>query len=240
MSGPRSLRVAVAEDEPANRRRLVRLLTEAGCEVLGAFADGSDLLDWMAHAPALDALFLDIRMPEVGGFEVLESLGGELPVVLVTAFDAHAVQAFDAAAADYLLKPVSEERLAVCLTRLRQRLPTQGGNARKSSRYPVKAGSGMVFLDLHRTTHFELEGDVVWAHAGQRFRTRWTTLSEVEAAFPEADLLRIHRHLLARPEAIVGVRPSLNGRMVVTLAGQVELECSRGAAPLIRRRFGLG
>ena len=96
----------------------------------------------------------------------------------------------------------------------------------------------MVFLDLIRTTHFEVEDEVVWAHAAGRFRTLWNTLAEVEVAFPAAGMLRVHRHLLVRPEAIVGVKPHWGGRLRVTLLGGTELESSRGATARIKARMG--
>ena len=235
MSPP--LRVAVAEDEPMNLKRLVRLLREAGCEVVATFEDGDAVLRWAEQGPAVDALFLDIRMPGRDGLEVLRSLELPPPVVFVTAHAEPAVAAFEDAAADYLLKPVSAARLEKCLARLRARAapaPTPG----KPHRFPVKAGEGMVFLDLVRTSHFELQDEVVWAHAQGRFQTQWKTLAEVEAQFP--GLMRIHRHLLARPEAILGIRPLWGGRLVVTLAGGVELESSRGATARLKQRLGVG
>ncbi len=245
-----TLRVAVAEDEPMNQKRLVRLLKEAGCEVVGTFASGSAILQWVKTRPDVDALFLDIRMPGASGLEVLEELPDPIPVVFVTAFGEHAVQAFEDEAVDYLLKPVTAERLEKCLVRLRKRLmeptvhPTTPSVAPASPsrmrRYPVKAGEGLVFLDLAKTTHFEVIDEVVFAHAGGRFETHWKALSEVEAAFPDAGLLRIHRHLLIRPESVIGVKPAWGGRLIVTLPGGVEVESSRGGTPKLKERLGMG
>ena len=106
-------------------------------------------------------------------------------------------------------------------------------------RYPILAGQGVVLVDLAKTTHFEVENEVVWAHAGARMRTQWTSLGQVEAAFPGAGLLRIHRHLLVRPEAVIGVRPAAGGRAIIRLAGGQEVEASRGGAPRLRERLGL-
>ena len=241
MSG--ALRVAVAEDEPLNLRRLVRLLAECGCEVAGAFPDGQQLGAWLDGGGRADALFLDVEMPELDGLglaeRVTEHQGRGLPVVFVTAHPEHAVAAFAVEAADYLLKPVTTARLAEALARVRKRLPAPGGATRKGSRYAVQAGSGLVFMEMGRTTHFEVVDEVVWAHAGEALRTLWRSLGEVEAQFPEAGLLRIQRHLLLRPEAVVGLRPSAIGRLKVRIQGGSELEASRGAAPLLKERLGL-
>lgn len=236
------MRVAVAEDEPYNLKRLVRLLEEQGCEVVASFEDGTAVLEWLRTAPAVDALFLDIRMPGASGMEVLETGMNLPPVVFVTAFSDHAVEAFDLAAADYLLKPVRADRLAKCLERLRTRtgpLPAPPSTARRVTRYPVKAGEGLVFLELARTTHFEVEQEIVYAHATQRYQTSWKTLTEAEQYLQGAGLIRIHRHLLVRPEAILGVKPLWGGRLLVTLPGGVELETSRGATARLKERLGL-
>ena len=236
---PEALKVVVAEDEPFNRKRLSRLLREAGCEVAAELPDGPAVLEWLEGGGQADALFLDIEMPGASGLEVALDLPRHLPVVFVTAYAEHAVKAFEAAALDYLLKPATAERLAVSLQRVRERLervPAQG--TRASQRYPVRAGDGLVLLDLARTTHFLFEDDAVWSFVnGERFRTTWKALTEVEAAFPS--LVRGHRHLLVRPEAVVGVKAGEFGRLVVRLQGGSTVEVSRGAAPGLKERLGL-
>lgn len=241
-------RVAVAEDEPLNQRRLVRLLEEAGCDVMATFGDGASLLEWLPEAPPLDALFLDIHMPGASGLEVAARVGPGVPVVFVTAHGEHAVEAFEEAAVDYLLKPATSARIAKCLDRLRSRKAQEQAapaSAARGTRYAVKAGGGIVFLDLARTTHFEVVNEVVFAFAAsagaaaQRFETLWKSLGEVEQVFAGAGLLRLHRHLLMRPEAVLGLRATTNGRVLVTLPGGVELESSRGATPGLKARLGL-
>ncbi|MBS1766966.1 MAG: response regulator, partial [Acidobacteria bacterium] len=99
------LKVALADDEPLARARLARLLREAGCEIAAELEDGGAVLAWLKEAPKVDALFLDIQMPGATGLEVMAELPEQLPVVFVTAYAEHAVRAFEAAAADYVLKP---------------------------------------------------------------------------------------------------------------------------------------
>ena len=235
------LRVAVAEDEALSLKRLVRLLQEAGCEVAATFGEGRGLAEWLRQPRDVDALFLDIHMPNLDGLAILQSLGGRIPAVLTTAFPEHAVEAFDSEATDYLLKPITASRLERALKRIegRRAAPGPGEPPRGPLRYPILAGQGVVLVDLAKTTHFEVENEVVWAHAGARMRTQWTSLGQVEAAFPGAGLLRIHRHLLVRPEAVIGVRPSPGGRAIIRLAGGQEVEASRGGAPRLRERLGL-
>lgn len=241
MSHP--LRVLVAEDEPFNLRRLTRLLREAGCEVVAELEDGPSVQEWLARGEAVDALFLDIQMPGLTGMDVAVDLPRPIPVVFVTAYAEHAVRAFEQAATDYLLKPVTAERLAHTLQRLRAHLALGAGREAGVKpagpfRFPVKAGEGVVLVDLARTTHFVFEEEAVWAHAGERLRTTWRTLAEAEAALGSR-VVRGHRHLLIRPEAVVGVRAGDSGRLRVRLAGGTELEVSRGAAPGLKARLGL-
>lgn len=238
-----SLRVLVAEDEPFNRKRLTRLLREAGCEVVAELEDGPAVLDWLARGEAVDALFLDIQMPGLTGLDVVADLPRPFPVVFVTAYAEHAVRAFEQAVTDYLLKPVTTERLVTTLHRLRARAEAVTGRdaaARPAGpfRFPVKAGEGVVLVDLARTTHFLFEDEAVWAFAGERLRTTWKTLAEAEAILGSR-VVRGHRHLLLRPEAIVGVRAGDSGRLRVRLSGGAEVEVSRGAAPGLKARLGL-
>jgi len=118
------VRVVIVDDEPLARRTLrVLLEPEAGVEVVAEAGNGAEALDAIA-ATAPDLVFLDVQMPEMDGFEVLNALGPErIPaVIFVTAFDEHAVRAFDAEAADYLLKPFDDERFARALARARARI----------------------------------------------------------------------------------------------------------------------
>ena len=238
---PELLRVIVAEDEPFNRTRLKRLLTEAGCKVVAELPDGPSVLEWLSAGGQADAVFLDIEMPGASGLEIALDLPAQLPVVFVTAYAEHAVKAFEAAALDYLLKPATAERLAMSLERIHERRahtvahPHGPGPAR----YPVRAGDGLVFLDLARTSHFLFEEETVWAYLnGERFRTTWKSLNETEAAFPPGTLVRGHRHLLIRPEAVVGVKAGEFGRLRVRVQGGLCLEVSRGAAPRLKERLG--
>ena len=239
------LKVAIAEDEPLARARLARLLRGAGCEVLAELEDGHSLITWLAGSPALDAIFLDIRMPGPSGIEVLAELPKGLRVVFVTSNPEHAVAAFEHAAVDYLVKPVTAERLAKTLERLAYgtaKVADSGppSGAHTALRFPVKAGDGKLLLDLRKVTFFEVVDQVVWAMAGgKRCRTTWTSLSEVETAFPQTEFLRLQRHVMIRPESVLGLRTLPTGRRMVMLSEGAELEASRSAAHHLKERLGL-
>lgn len=239
-------RVALADDEPLARERLARMLRDAGCEVVGEFANGRALLDWMTQGHPLDALFLDIQMPGLSGLEILAELPQAPPTIFVTAFSEHAVRAFELAAVDYLLKPIFPERLERSLERLRARQVPRLNTVdlrpliQGPERIPVKAGAGHVFLELKRITHFEVVNNEVFAWSGgKRFQTEWNALKEVEEAFPQGDLLRIQRHLLLRPEAVKGMKPLWGGRSTVRVAEDMDLEVSRTSTPKLKAILGL-
>jgi len=240
------LRAVLADDEPLARRRLARLLKEAGIEVLAELPGSAEVLAWFNSGQDADVLFLDIQMPGLSGLEVLAELAAPPPVVFVTAHVQYAIQAFEAAAVDYLLKPVTEDRLGRTLDRLRQqKIPRRKGPEiaallpNTSHRFPARAGEGFVFLDMKKVTHFEVEEEIVSAWAGDRYRTSWSTLGEVEAAFPDEELLRIHRHLLLRPSMVLGFRPLMGGRGEVRVTGGKTLEVSRGSVPRLKTVLGL-
>ncbi len=235
------LTALVVDDEPLARERLSRLLQEADCTVVGELGDGLALLKWLQEPHEVDVIFLDIQMPGPNGMEILAEAPACPPVVFVTAHATYAVRAFELAAVDYLLKPVFEDRLAKCLQRLRQQLirPLSPAELKTllppPARFPIRAGDGEIYMELELITHFELQDERVWACRGlNRYLTRWTTLAEVEEAFPEDGLLRIQRHLLLRPRMVKGIRPTTVGRIKVLVAPRVELTVSRAMTPRAR------
>lgn len=241
------LKALVVDDEPLARERLSRLLQEADCTVAGELGDGMALLEWLKQPHDADVIFLDIQMPGPNGMEVLAEAQDRPPVVFVTAHATYAVRAFELAAVDYLLKPVFEDRLAKCLQRLRDQLVRRLSPTELKAllpppvRFPIRAGDGEIFMELEFITHFELEQERVWACRGlNRYVTRWTALSEVEDAFPEDGMLRIQRHLLLRPQMVMGMRPTTVGRIKVMVAPKVELTVSRAMTPRTRERIRTG
>ena len=160
----RKMKVVVAEDEALSRKRLVRLLQEAGCVVVNSFAEGRSAHDWIVSHREVEAVFLDIHMPNLDGLAILKALGGQVPVVLTTAFAEHAVEAFDFEATDYLMKPITASRLERALQRIEGRRagsPVPPAPTQAAHRYPVHAGQGVVLVDLAKTSHFEVEDEVV-------------------------------------------------------------------------------
>lgn len=240
-----SLRVVIADDEPLARQRLKRLLSEAGCEVMAEFPNGVALLEWFQAPRQVDALFLDIEMPRVSGLEALADLEHPPLAVFVTAHGEHALQAFALEAVDYLLKPVFPDRLAQCLERLRRRLqstalPAKGDSVQPLNRVPVKAGDGRLLLDPRKISHFEVESSAAWAWmGGQRYKTPWRTLLEVEEALPNLGLFRISRSIMVQLQAVIGIRTLKGNRSSLRMLGGLELEVSRSISPKLKALVGM-
>jgi DNA-binding LytR/AlgR family response regulator len=246
-----TLKIIVVDDEPLARKRMTRLLNKCHCEVVAELEDASALVEYLEREEAPDAIFLDIEMPGGTGMEAMAELPKAIPVVFVTAHEQHAVRAFEADAVDYILKPIFEPRLQKALEKVRLHIAKQSPPATPSAgnpilpagvagRFPARAGGGHLFLEFKRVSHFELEGQAVYAWcAGKRFRSPWDTIAEVEETFPNAGMIRIQRHLLLRPEAVIGHRSLPKGRAKVRVSEGVELEVSRSVTPRLRELLGL-
>jgi DNA-binding LytR/AlgR family response regulator len=241
------LRTVVVDDEPLARRRVARLLRSCGCEVMAELGSVRMLLQFLEKDQRPDALFLDIEMPGGSGMEALAEFEDPIPVVFITAYAEHAVRAFDASAVDYILKPIFKDRLEKALEKVREKLalriaapPSNPENSPKVVRFPARAAGGHFFLEFRKVSHFEFEGQAVWAWCGgKRFRAPWDSLNEVESAFPMSGLIRIQRHLLLRPEAVLGHRSLPNGRAKVRLMDGIELDVSRSMTPRLREVLGI-
>ena len=239
-------RAIVVDDEPLARKRLARMLLEAGWELAGECGSVPQLLHLLECGAVADLLFLDIEMPGGTGLEAPPELPRPIPVIFVTAHLEHAARAFEVDAVDYLLKPVFRSRLQKALEKWerlhhRPEAPASAtGPARSPSRFPAKAAGGTFFLDIRRVTHFEFQDFSVSAWlGGQKFRVGWESLGKVEEAFPDAGLLRIQRHILVRPDAILSIRSLAGGRAAIRLNDGPELEVSRSMTPKVRDVLGL-
>lgn len=189
------LRVLIVDDESLARQRLRRLLAkDPEVKVVGECGDGAAALQ-AARIQNPDLLLLDIQMPQMDGFGVVEGLPpGEGPlVVFVTAFDEHAVHAFEACALDYLLKPVSPARLAKALARVRRHLsamkanpqtPPTGEASLPATKFLVRCGQRTSFVTPDEIQWIEADGNYAILHAGGRNHFLRATLSALETQLP--------------------------------------------------------
>jgi len=239
------IRALIVDDEPLARSWVRRQLDEDDdVEVVGEAEDGFKAVTAVEELGP-DLLFLDVQMPGVDGFGVLEMLGGEsVPaVVFVTAFDRYAVRAFEVNATDYVMKPFSRERFRKALERVKERLrPTRraaGPDAgvqglmthlRSSGRYPqwllVKSGGKSVFVKVREIDWVEAARNHVVLHAGARELPFRATMKGLEDSLDPALFLRIHRSTIVNIERVQEMEPWFNGEYRVVLKDGKELTLS--------------
>ena len=245
------LRVAIVDDEPLARERIRTLLQErGGVEIVAECADGEQAVSAvLALTP--DVVFLDIQMPELDGFGVLEALGRETPpaVVFVTAFDEYAVRAFEAEAIDYLLKPVTTERFEKALARAAQRLQSRaadGGDEVRAfvarmqaergyaTRFVARDGAKVTFIRSEDVDLIEAAGNYARIRAGGRAHLVRNTLKAIESRLDPEQFVRVHRSAIVRLERIASLEPYFHGEYVVTLRDGTRLTSSRSYSARLR------
>ena len=232
------LRVLVVDDVQLARQRLERLLAaEPDVELVGSCADAVAALEALAGARP-DLLLLDVEMPEIDGFGLLARLpaGMRPEVVFVTAYDQHAVRAFDVHAVDYLLKPVEPERLHAALARVRQRLAARGTAA--DARLLVRDGDGTQVLAMAQIDWIEAAGNYLCIRSLGRTHVQRCTLAQMEKRLDPRLFQRIHRSRIVNVERIARLVPQFNGDHTVVLHDGTELALSRTWRDALFARLG--
>ena len=250
-----TLRALVVDDEPLARTALVRLLKrERDIQLVGQCGDGESAVETIRSAQP-NIVFLDIQMPEMDGFQVVETIGVEkMPVtVFVTAFDRYAIRAFDANAVDYLLKPFEPERFARALARARDRcLGRQDGesaerlfallNSRMQSDYAqriaVAVGGRIVFVAVNEIDWIEAEGNYARLHAARKVYDVRETLQSLMEKLDPREFVRIHRSTIVNVQRIREVQPWFRGGHIVLLESGEQLRMSRYQRDAVERLLG--
>jgi two-component system LytT family response regulator len=233
------LRVLIVDDEEPARTLLREYLGAAGgVEIVGECRNGFEAVK-AVNDLAPDLLFLDIQMPRLNGFEVLELLGRDVAVVFATAFDEHAIRAFEVNAVDYILKPVSPERVAGALERARQRLVARvplpvekiAAAARPAdatlARIVVRQGARVHVIPVDRLDFAEAQDDYVSLHAEGKSYLKQQTLSDLEASLDKARFVRIHRSYLLNLDRLARIETEGGEPKGVVLADGSRLPLSR-------------
>lgn len=243
----RKISAIIADDEPLARERVRALLAdEPDVESVAECADGAQALkETQQRQP--DLLFLDVQMPRLNGFEVLEALPpGPIPVVIfTTAHDEHAIRAFEFNALDYLLKPFTEARFKMSLQRARARLeessrpadprlkalvsqlhaPVAGGG-----RILVRSAERILFLKPEEIARVEAAGNYVVLHSGKEQHVLRETISAMEARLAPAGFMRISRSVIVNLACIREIQPAGSGRYALRLkdGARLDMTCSLG------------
>jgi two-component system LytT family response regulator len=236
-----ALDVLIVDDESPGRHRLRELLTRENA--IGAIREaenGKAAVDQIRDRRP-DLVFLDVQMPEIDGLQVVEIIGVErMPfTVFVTAYDRHAVSAFDANAIDYLLKPFSDERFETAMSRVRARaaagftqklqgLVKDGASRKPLDRLLVKLGEATHLLPTNDIDWIEAAGVYVNLHARERAWLHRASLSQLETQLDCARFVRIHRSTIVNLDRIVRLEGLTHGEFEVVLKGGERLKLSRG------------
>ncbi len=205
----KELAVYIVEDETLARERLQALIAaRPGFRVCGTAADGVSAIRGLEELRP-DIVLLDIELPEIGGFDVLENVSAsvEPAVIFVTAYDDYAIRAFDVHAVDYVLKPVEPERLAAALDRARTAVENGTVRAAELPRKPsdrivVRTGSRVLFLRPDEIDCIESAGNYVRIHRGSEHYLLRTTMSSMEHRLPRDRFVRVQRSRLVNADRI--------------------------------------
>lgn len=246
------MRALIVDDEPVARKVLrEELELMHSVEVIGEAADGAAALSAIT-ALKPDLVFLDIQMPGMNGFELLDQMnGGFLPaVVMVTAYDQHAIQAFEAGAVDYLLKPVSQPRLLQAMERARRvaQQPVQAAEkiaqlqelAPSETKTPRvrkivgKLGEEYFLLNPNEVLAFQADGDAVWIITAKQRYLATQNLKVLEERLSNGPFRRIHRNALLNIEQVRKMSMLSSQRWLVTLNNGQEFVVSKRQAKNVR------
>lgn len=245
------IRTLLVDDEPIARQVLREELESVpDVEVIGEAPNGVDALQAI-EALRPDLVLLDLQMPGMDGFEVVRSLNpqpGPL-IVIVTAFDQHAIQAFEAGAVDYLLKPVGTERLQRCLDRVRQlrsnpaasassiaslREIAQSMTARRPSKIVGKIGDELHLLDSSQVLAFQAERELVWILTRKQRYLATLPLKALQEKLAGLSFARVHRNALVNLDHVAKMSPLSSQRWLITLDNQLEFVVSKRQAKAIQ------
>jgi two-component system, LytTR family, response regulator len=221
------IRVLVVDDEPLARRNVTVLLRgDSAIESVSECGSGVEAIEiirqWQPHL-----VFLDVQMPECGGFDVLELLGTQLPpaIIFVTAYDEYALRAFEIGALDYLLKPFDDARFHRALQRAKDKLAHYAAG-QPTRRLVVRSPGQLLFLNVSDIDWIEAASYYACLHVGRDTHVLRRTLSELEGNLGD-DFIRIHRSIIVNVERIQGLELQIAGEYEVVLKSNVRLRLSR-------------
>jgi two-component system LytT family response regulator len=242
------IRALIVDDEPVARQRVMALLAgETDVEIVGECASGSEACLAIERA-APDLVFLDVQMPEMDGFAVVERVGSRMPpVVFVTAYHECAVRAFEVHALDYLLKPFSGPRFKRALAPARGQLSRRLGSAdarsspaqpRAADRLAVKSNGRIYFVKATDVDWCEASGNYIALHIGAQEHIVRETMNRLETKLDRQQFIRIHRSTIVNIDRVQELRSSFGGESVVLLRGGTRLTLSRGYREHLMTRLG--
>jgi two-component system LytT family response regulator len=241
------MKVIIIDDEPLARGIVKEYLKSfSQLEVVAECGDGFDGVKAIAqHQP--DLLFLDIQMPKINGFEMLELIDNPPPVIFTTAFDEYAIKAFETHAVDYLLKPFGKERFDKALTKwLSQRssnLPTalteETSAPESSNRVVVKKGQNIVVLPVQKIHYFEAFDDYVKVYTADGFYLKKKTMTFFEKTLDASQFVRVHRSYLLNLQELTRIEPMEKDNHVALLKNGTRIPLSQTGYSKLKSVLGI-
>jgi two-component system LytT family response regulator len=246
------MRIIIVDDEQPARERLKRLLADiAGVELIGEAGDGPQAVELIGRERP-DLVLLDIQMPGLDGFGVIEALEKPPPIVFVTAYDEYAIRAFEVNALDYLLKPFSRKRLEQAIRRAQEeiaekqdfasRLAPLLENLAVQGRYltklAVRDGNRIRVLDVDEVDWIGVENEQTLIHAGSAAYPIRRTLTDLEVRLEPARFFRAHRSAIVNLDRVKEIVPWFKGSHKLRLTTGDEVELSRAQARALRKILG--
>lgn len=245
MQDGKRIRAIIVDDEPPARNKIRELLKhDPDVEVVDECSNGREAVQSIV-SKLPDLVFLDIQMPELDGFGVIEAVGPEqLPaVIFVTAYDQYALQAFEVHAVDYLLKPFERERFQTALNRARDHLQVNHrdelnqqlnsllrqlkGPRKQNERFVVKSAGRVFFLKNDEIDWIEAAGNYVRLHVGNETHLLRETMGAIQKKLDPGSFIRIHRSTFVNIEKIKELQPWFHGEYVVIMKDGTQLTMSR-------------
>lgn len=240
-----AIRTLIVDDEPLARSHLRSLLShDQEIEVVGECGSGAEAVDAIRRDDP-DLVLLDIQIPELDGFEVIREIGvDEMPVVLfVTAYDEHALRAFEAQALDYLMKPVNRERFRNAVRRAKELIRGSRNGAMREplarllesiqprseplDRLALRLDGRILFLRIEQIDWIEAADDYVRLHVGKQTLEHRDTLTRLESRLPSDRFLRIHRSTIVNVDRIREMQPWFQGDYVLIMHDGTRLTTGR-------------
>jgi two-component system LytT family response regulator len=237
------MNVLIVDDEPLAREGMVLLLAEEPEIASVAQARNGFEAVAMIRESRPDLVLLDVQMPEMDGFGVLREIGAETmpPVILVTAHDRYAIQAFEVNAIDYLLKPVTRERFSQALARVRERVSAQGVDnqhvrallaqlaspPQHLARVALRSGGKISFVALDDVLYLQAAENYVQLHLKTSRHLLHVPIATLEASLDPAMFLRIHRSLIVNVNHVHELETGPHGEYIMVLKGGARLQSSR-------------
>ena len=234
------IRALVVDDEPLARSNILHLLrANPDVEILGECESATAALDAIRTGKP-DLVFLDVRMPEYDGFDILEMLGADAPpaIIFVTAYDQYALKAFDTGALDYLLKPFNNARFARALERAKERIAHRRQAPARMDRLTIKNAGSVVFLPTADIDWIEAADYYASLHVGAKTHLLRRSMNDLDSDLDPAQFCRIHRSTIVNLARVRELRFDSDAEYELVLADGTQLRLSRRYRKDLQSRLG--